>query len=200
MANTKVDVYNLTLFNIGHTRRVASPTEDSIERQNCEAIYEQKKQSLLAMANWGFAKTEVALSLTGETPTGWAYEYYYPQGCLKAIEIARASREQDPIPFQRALRYNAATGAEDAVIWTNEADASLIFIRDVQNVKVMTTKFIDALSHYMGIDLARVMAKQKQVVDDMKSLFTYHLAEAIRMGEAEAEDEQELDAEWIRDR
>jgi len=152
------------------------------------------------MANWGFAKTEVALSLTGKTPTGWAYEYYYPQGCLKAIEIARASREQDPIPFQRALRYNAATGAEDAVIWTNEADASLIFIRDVQNVKVMTTKFIDALSHYMGIDLARVMAKQKQVVDDMKSLFTYHLAEAIRMGEAEAEDEQELDAEWIRDR
>ena len=200
MANTKVEVYNLALFNIGHTKRVASPTEDSIERQNCEAIYEQKKKSLLSISNWGFAKTEVALSLTGHTQTGWLYEYYYPNGCIKAIEIARASREQDPIPFQIGLRYDQATGAENRVILTNEANATLIYIRDVQSVSVMTPKFIDTLSHDMGIDLGRVMSKQKQVVDDMKSLFMYHLSEAIRMGEAEAKDEKELDAEWIRDR
>ena len=198
MAATKLDLYNYALFNIGHTRRVDSPTENSIERQNCEAIYEQKKQSLLSMANWGFAKTAVALSLTGNTPIGWAYEYHYPSGCLKAIEIARASREIEPISFQRALRYTEATAAEEPVLWTNEPQAQLIHIRNVVSPTVFTPQFTDTLAHYMGIDLARVMAKQKGVVDDMKSLFQYHLGEAIRMGEAEAQDEKEMDADWIR--
>jgi len=200
MATSKVEVYNITLFNIGHTKRVTSPTENSIERTNCESCYEQKKQGLLSMANWGFAKSEVALSLTGFAPSGWQYEYHYPANCLKAIEISRSNKAQDPIPFQRGLRIDEATQQETAVIWTNEANAKLFYIRNVQSVAVMTPKFIDALSHYMGIDLARVMAKQKQVVDDMKSMFTYHMSEAIRMGEAEAEDEKALDAEWILDR
>jgi hypothetical protein len=198
MSLTKVDIYNLSLFNIGHSRRVNSPTENSQERQNCDAVYEQKKRGLLSMANWSFAKAEIALSLTGESVTGWEYEYYYPQGCLKAIQIARANSLIKPIPFQRGLRYDQTSGAETAVLLTNEPNAKLFYIREITDPKIFTPKFVDTLSHYMSIDLARVMAKQKQVVDDMKSLFTYHLGEAIRMGEAEAQDEQAPDADWIR--
>ena len=199
MARTQLDCYNTALFNIGHTRRVNSPNETSIERQNCETIFEQKKQSLLSMANWGFAKTVTALSLTGYTPIGWEYEYYYPANCLRAIEISRSSKFDDKIPFQRAARYDSDTGKESAVIWTNQKDASLIHIRDIQNFDIFTPQFFDTLCAYMGIDLARVMAKQKQVVEDMKAQFSYHISEAVRMGEVEATDEPEMDANWIRE-
>ena len=199
MANSKLNCYNISLFNIGHTRRVNTLIEDTVERRNCETVYEQKKESLLSSSNWGFAKTSVGLSSTGYTPIGWAYEYFYPIGCLRAIEIAKASRELDPIPFQSALRYNQDDGSERRVIWTNEPQANLIFIRNVQDPSVFTPKFTDALCAYMGIDLSRVMAKDSSVTNDMKQMFATHISEAIRMSEIEAKDEKELDADWIRE-
>lgn len=200
MATSKVEIFNLMLFNIGHARRIESPTESTTENRNCTAIYEQSKRALLTMADWSFAKTTVALSLTGYTPKGWAYEYYYPQGCIKALEIARESREQDPIPYQTALRYNDETGSETRVIWTDEANAELLHLRDVQSPAVFTPKFVDTLTHYAGILLARVMSKNRSTVQEMIELFQFHFNQAITSGEAEAQDKPELDAEWVRDR
>lgn len=200
MSTDKTEIYNLALFSIGHSRRVHSPTEDSTERRNCEAIYEQSKRGLLTMANWSFAKTGVALSLTGQKPKGWAHEYYYPQGCIKALEIARDHDAQPEIPFQTALRYDEVSGKETRVIWTDEAGANLIYIRDVQSPAVFTPKFIDTLTHYMAIPLARIMSNNSRTPADMTQLFQYHLSEAIRSGEAEAQDKPEQDAEWIKER
>lgn len=135
-----------------------------------------------------------------ETPKGWAYEYYYPQGCIKALEIARDSDLQKEIPFQTALRYDQETGAESRVIWTDEPNAQLLFVRDVQNTTVFTPLFDLTLSYFMGIPLSRVMAKNTRTPAEMSQLFQFHLGEAIRSGEAEAQDKEEQDAEWIKDR
>jgi len=200
MATTNVDIYNLSLFYIGHSRRIESPTESTTENRNCTAIYEQSKRALLTMADWSFAKTSEFLSLTGHSATGWGNEYYYPQGCIKALEIARSSQEQDVIPFQTALRYDQISGEESRVIWTDESSAELVFLRDVLSPAMFTPKFIDTLAYYMGIPLARVMAKNTKTPADMTQMFQYNLSEAIRSGEAEAQDKKELDAEWIRER
>lgn len=200
MATSKLDIYNQALFNIGHTKRVQSPTETSAERQNCEAIYEPRKRTLIGMAKWGFAKTQATLSLTGRTPTGWNYEYYYPQGCVKALEIARSSLREKRIPFQTGLYYNETDGSESKVILTNAAGASLWFLRDVQNVAVFPPNFETALSFFMSPDLARVMSKNSKTSSEMFQLFQYHFNQAIMAGEAEAIDEKEADAEWITDR
>lgn len=200
MAISKLDIYNQALFNIGHTKRVQSLTEDSAERRNCEAIYEPRKRSLIAMARWGFAKTETVLSLTGRTPTGWDYEYYYPQGCLKALEIPRSNVRQKKIPFQTALYHNETTGAESKVIWTNYPQASLLFLRDVQNPVIFTPNFETCLSYFMAPDLSRVMSKNTKGPSEMFQLFQFHLQQAIIAGEAEAVDEDEPEAEWITDR
>lgn len=200
MATNKTDIYNLSLFHIGHSRRVQSPTEDSTERRNCESVFDSCKRSLLTMANWSFAKTIVALSLTGNQAKGWAYEYFYPQGCIKALEIARDNDLQKEIPFQTALRYDEGAGTETRVIWTDEPNAQLLFMRDVQNTNVFTPLFDLTLSYFMGIPLARVMAKNTKTPGEMSQLFQFHLGEAIRSGEAEAQDKEEQDAEWIKDR
>jgi len=200
MATDKVEIYNQALFNIGHAKRVISPTENTTERLNCEAVYEPRKRALLAMAKWSFAKTEVALSLTGFTPTGWEYEYFYPQGCLKALEIARASVQEKPIPFQTALRYDDTTGQETRVVWTNEAEASLLFLRNVQSPTVFTPSFDTALASFMSVDLSRVMTKSSKTPSEMFQLFQFHFQQAVLAGEAEAVEEPQPDAEWISNR
>ena len=197
MTVTKTEIYNLCLINIGHTRKA---TADSTELANCESIYEQKKRSLLTMADWSFARTYTTLALTGNTATGWTYEYAYPNGCLKAIEIARESSDTKPIPFTTGLRYNESTETEQRVILTDEANAELVYIRDIQSTTLFTPKFVDALWSYMNITLARLMAKKESTVQEMTKLFEFHMSEAIRSGETEAADKPELDAIWIRDR
>lgn len=200
MATSKLEIYNQALFNIGHTKGVVSPSENTAERLNCEAVYEPRKRALIGMAKWGFAKTEETLSLTGFTPTGWLYEYYYPQQCVKALEIARSSLKAKRIPFQTALRYDASTGAESRVIWTNQAGASLLYLRDVQSPTVFTPNFETCLSFFMAPDLARVMAKNSKSPSEMFQLFQFHFQQAILAGEAEAIDEEEQEPEWITDR
>lgn len=199
MATDKTELYNISLFNIGHSRKVSSPTEETTERRNCESVYESSKRALLTMANWSFAKAIVSLSLTGFTPKGWAYEYHYPQGCIKAIEIARDSSLQKEIPYQTALRYDAATGAENRVIWTDEPLAQLIFIRNVESPTVFTPLFDMTLACFMGIPLSRVMSKNSRTPAEMTQLFQYYLSEAIRSGEVEAQDKPEQDADWIKE-
>lgn len=198
MATDKTDIYNLSLFSIGHSRRVTSPTEESTERRNCEAVYGPSKRALLTMANWSFAKTITKLSLTGYTPKGWAYEYHYPIGCIKAIEIMRDSSYQKEIPFQTALRYDDVSDTEKRVIWTNEPLAQLLYVRDVNSTTLFTPLFDTTLAYYMGIPLARIMAKNTRTPSEMTQLFQYHLSEAIRAGEAEAQDKPEQDADWIQ--
>lgn len=197
MANTKLDVYNLTLFYFGHARRIEDPTETSTENRILTSVYDQGKESLLTMAKWGFTKSFVQLTLTEYTPTGWLYEYLYPQGCLKAIEIAKANKNQKPIPFQTGLRYVASPESEKKVILTNEPNAELIFTRNIQNVAMMTPTFVQTLAYYLAIPASRVLAKDKGVTQDMIQMFQFHFNQAIIAGEAEAQDEPHPDATWI---
>lgn len=200
MATSKLEIFNQALFNIGHTKRVNTPTENTAERLNCEAVYEPRKRTLIGMAKWGFAKTETTLSLTGYTPTGWDYEYFYPLHCVKALEISRATKAEKRIPFQTALRVNESTGEETKVIWTNQSGASLLYLRDVKNTTIFPPNFETALSFFMSPDLAHVMAKNSKSPSEMFQLFQYHFNQAIVSGEAEAIDEEEPEAEWITDR
>lgn len=196
MAQTKVDVYNNSLFLIGHTVKVNNPDEQTIEATNCKAVYDIHRRAILTQANWGFAKTEIALSLTGNTPKGWAYEYHYPAKCLKVIELMRDSPLLPKIPFQIGSHYDANTGEEIKTIWTNEAGAYALFTRDTEIVDLFTPKFFDTLSSRVAVDLARVMTTLVSI-KDMWNMFTYNFSEAVRVGEAEAEDEPEKESSWI---
>ena len=199
MATEKTDVYNLGLIHIGHTKRVTSPTEKTTERRNCEAVYDPYRKALLTMAKWGFGTVSQTLTLTGNTPTGYDYEYVYPTGCLKALEIARASAQLPKIPFKAGSIIDS-DGDHQRVIWTNKEDASLIFIYDVEDVKMFTPLFNLTLAHYMGVTLSRLMAKSTKTPTEMFQLAQYYYNQAIISGEVEAEDFELPEPDWITDR
>lgn len=197
MATNKLELYNLGLTNVSHTKKVQTLTEDSTERRYCEQVYEPSKKAVLAMAKWGFAKRSVALSLTGNDVVGWDYEYYYPNGCVKALEIIKSTLREKRIPYMTASTFDALTSAESRVIWTNQAQASLLYIGNVQNTNMFTPLFDMAVSHHMGITLGRLLSKNSKVPTEMFQMTQYYLAEAIRQNEAEALDEDEPNATWI---
>lgn len=201
MPANKVEIFNGTLFKIGHTKSVNNVSEATNEARNCNKIYDKYREVILTLANWGFAKTFRVLAETAnEPPTGWLYEYAYPSDCLRIIEIARTAPTDPKIPFTKGHTYDSTTGQQKAVIWTNQEAASLIFIRNVTSEALFTPMYTQALEHRMAVDLAQVMAKKPNVAKDQMSWFQWALNEAVRLNEIEAEDQPQPDANWISER
>lgn len=201
MVMTKIDICNQALLGVGHSRKIVTATEDTPEKNQTFRVYEPARRSLLQMGRWGFATDVVTLVDTGNTPIGWDYEYVYPMGTLKALEIARASSDQDPIPYKTASTLDATTGAQRRVIWTNEAQASLLRIRDVQLSSMFTPLFDQCLACLMGVmGLARTIAKSENAVKESWQALNYWYGQAVQQGEVEAEDIPTPDAPWITDR
>lgn len=201
MTGDVTDVYNLALISVGHTKRVLSPTEKTTERRHCETLYDPYRKALLTMNKWSFATITAPLTLTTDTPpTGWAYEYKYPQGCLKAIEINKGSGTVPDIPYKAGATYNESSGVHQRVIWTNQEQASLVYVRDVTNPSFFTPLFSLTLAHYMGITLSRLLSKSTRTPTEMFQLAGYYMAEAVRSGEVEGDDLDYPEPDWISDR
>lgn len=197
MTASQTEIFNMALFNIGHSRRVNTVAEDTPEAKNCRAVYGIHRRALLTMAKWSFAKSILPLALTGNEVVGYDYEYTYPPDCLKALEIARSSKDLPKVPFQTGSTINYLTNEQSRVIWTNEASAQLVFMRDVNVTGLFTPLFDQTLAYRMSVDLARVMATREATAKEMLQLFQFSFNQAILSGEAEAEDEPAPDAAWI---
>lgn len=96
-----VDICNQALSSIGTQSTIADLTENSTEAQHCVIHYAPTRDELLRKYRWGFARTQVNLTLlaaaagTPENPSGVAplppigslYQYAYPANCQMAIRI-----------------------------------------------------------------------------------------------------------------
>ena len=200
---SKEDIFNAMLFEVGHTKRVNNANEQTPEALNCSYCYDRHRRTLLSMGRWKFAKVERTLVLTGNTPpTGFAYEYAYPADCLTALEISRATKLDPKIPFTVGSIYvpgeNGAT--EKRVIWTNEALAKLWMIRNVENTAMFSATFAQTLISRGAADLAMVFPKDRKIAADKMQQFQFFWNQAIDTGEIEADDEPERSPDWITDR
>lgn len=202
MVMTKLEIFNTCLKGVGHSRRIVSPTENTVEAQHCRDVYDGCRRSLLQMGRWSFAVDTVTLADTGVTPTGWDYQYGYPQYTLKALEIARANANDPMIPFKAASVFDDATQAQSRVIWTNEYQAKLVRIRDVQLTSMFTPLFDQSLAALMAAEgIAAALAKRRDTaIKAAYDRFNFWFGQAVEQGEVEAEDVDEKDAPWITDR
>lgn len=111
-----VQIANQALSTIGTRSSILSFTEVSPEAYSVNLWYDNVRQTLLRMAQWGFARAYINLALvksapgtaTNPNPTldpslswdprfpppPWLFEYAYPAGCLMARYVVAASTQQ----------------------------------------------------------------------------------------------------------
>ena len=108
---TAVDIANRALLSIGLQKKISSLTQDSVEAQTANLVYDNIRRRLLRMAPWDCALTTenlVYISSVVGTPENtspapllwspgqpsppWAYEYQYPVDCLRACWIIPATQ------------------------------------------------------------------------------------------------------------
>lgn len=100
---SEVTICNLALSHLGDTANVQSiaPPDGSVQAQLCARFYPVARNSLLEMANWGFATRRVKLAEV-KNPTldsngngPWKYAYALPSDVLNALAVVPAGSPDD---------------------------------------------------------------------------------------------------------
>lgn len=105
---SEVNICNRALQAIGARTTIAALTEQSVEARNCNLIYQDTRDQVLAMAYWNFAQKTDYLALLKSAPATpsnpsatatqwstaypappWLYQYAYPSDCIQMSKIVQ---------------------------------------------------------------------------------------------------------------
>jgi hypothetical protein len=178
-----VELCNMALLHVGSENFIESleaeavATARSKEAQVCNAFIEIARTSFLRKFNWNFANNEKVLAPFGTSTADFAYQYAYPNDCLKAIAI-KPSIPNFTIPFAVAMRGGSK------VIRTDVKDASLEYTKSVP-----ITDFDPLAALALSYSLARLICMPLSA--SASKLEEIKKAEAAAMYEAQAFDGNE---------
>jgi hypothetical protein len=198
MATSEVNIYNLALSAIGNSARVASLTENSVARQNCELFYGLCRDQLLEVFPWPFARKRKVLALLAYAPpTGWGYAYAYPIDCLKVQDIVnplgRVFRADLKVPFEVCM-----VGDHKAICSDAEA-VEVIYTESVEDPNRFTNLFVDALRFLIGANIAPSMvgANAPAVANQCLQAYNQRISEARASAMSERNADPNPDSEFI---
>jgi hypothetical protein len=212
MAESQLSISNKALSNIGVATRIASVSEQTTEALQCALFFEQAQKGTFEAFPWPFA-TRYATSLTlvggtSATPYNdeWQYAYRYPpqEGdpavdvCARVLQIVRPGamrRETTPIPFR--------IGSDETgrLILTDWEDPTIRYTRYIYDFAQYTQLFVETLSWKLANLIAPTLAKDPvKTMDLTEKVFYARLSTAQAVALSEGQFEEDLDAEWVRER
>lgn len=149
---TAIQICNLALSHLRHSKRIASFTEQSEEARLCSLFYETVRDLVLRDVRWPFSTKIKSLGLIQEEPNDeWLYAYEYPSDCLLARKILSGIRNET-----RASRVPYRLGHLDGarVIFCNRQDAKLEYTMQVTDASLYSPDFVMAMSYRLAVYLA----------------------------------------------
>lgn len=178
MAN-KVEICNMALSALGHSP-IQALDETSQEAVAANTIYDITFDNILATAPWNFAtKVATLAELSDETSDEYDYCYGYPTDCLRALQIVNTVNET-PIPFEVLLQ----SGGQARMIVTDEEDASLRYICDIDTETLLTPAFVAAFAVKLAIAMCPMLVSGTDAtkLTQLQNYFqTVALPEALKL-------------------
>lgn len=155
-----VDIYNLALGNLSSTgQRIELPTESSTEAKLCQLHYPMALETLLQSHDWNFARARPKLvALANDRSEMWAYRYDASYGDLLAIRRLSDALD-DPGFITDRVPYEYIGDA----IYTNMADAYLVYTRKIDDVNKFRPMFKDALVASLAARIAFPLTKVESI-------------------------------------
>jgi len=195
---SQVEIYNMALGNIGISETVASLEERSKAQQTCSRYWEIARDTALAQFPWRFATKFATLALIGTPPRGWAYQYQYPNDCLKALglndeRLAYTDWCRDSwsnwADLGRLVDWRTAYGDEGQVLLANQEGAELAYVVRVTDTGRYPPLFVQALAWQLSMLIAMPMTAQTSVVQTAMSGYmqAWQIAAAADLNESKGE-------------
>jgi len=173
-----VNLCNMALSHIGSEARVASisPPDGSVEAGYCATFYDLARTEMLEPGTWAFSLKRAQLAEVANASAAWTYAYALPSNCLRALRILAPSIaltvfNQDAYTLRTDDRSSADFEIEGEVLYTNAAEAVLLYVQDTTDSTQFSASFTSALSYLLASYLAGPILKGSegvQVGDGMR--------------------------------
>lgn len=163
-----VQICNMALSHIGADARVASisPPDGSAEAGHCATFYGQARTEMLEPGDWNFSLARAPLAQVVNTSPKWIFAYSLPSDYMRARRVLARGQLTSLTTFGDTVatlttndNATAEFEIEGEVLYTNEPDAILLYVRDVTDPGRFTPSFISALSYLLASYLAGPIIK-----------------------------------------
>lgn len=152
---SEINLCNLALTSLGHSRLVTSitPPDGSYEATLCSQFYPIARDTMLELAEPGFAKRRTDLALVGTAPDGWEYQFAWPNGALKILGLFL---DDDYTP----QRFDVLSDATHGTVIVSNADAVQVsYVARITDVNKFTQLFLNATARLLASYLAGPIIK-----------------------------------------
>lgn len=194
---TKTSIFNGALLILGIAPDIQDAnTDPGAEVDALRGAYEAARQHVIRQHDWSCLTMLKTLTVVGTAPDGWLYQYKYPTGVVKVIEIARATNQERAVAFKTGL-YEDEDNGKIRVIWTHAAGAKAMCLSDETDPSLFDPMLADAISAFLAYRVSRVLTTDKDGPTRAWNAFQLALAQAMRVDANEAAPDTPAEAEWI---
>lgn len=176
----QVEICNMALLRLGHDRLIADLEEQSAEAGYLKVFWDNCRRTALRAHAWNFAVATVTLAALAETSDEYDYVYSLPVKCLRAVEVVNpySKAPEDRIPYE----------IRGGKVYTDQADARLKYIVDVDDENRFDAEFIDALVYLLASEVAGPLTQDRARRADMYQLYKLRISDAKATDLSEGED------------
>lgn len=196
MASSTTQIANLAMAKIGQGR-IESLTEDSKQARWANELFGQARDFVTEAGIWRHAKATLQLEETTNTRANdYDFAYTRPSDCLKLLYL---------LPYQEGFdpRYPIRFETEADVIFTDEALARGVYIKQITDVTKFAPSFTDAVAWYLAHLLVQPLRLENALIGTTLSGYGQAMAHAVAMGACEQliiRDADEAMPDWQRGR
>ena len=156
---SKLEICNLALLHLGHTKTIASIDERSEEANVLRRFFQITLDTALRDFQWGFATKYFALNLVEENPNDeWLYSYRYPVDCSQARRIVSGNRNESP---QDRIVFKIGKDDAGLLIYTDQQEAILEYTIKLSDneIEILPSDFVTAFSYKLAYFCAPSLTK-----------------------------------------
>lgn len=181
MASSSTQIANLALSRIGQSRiENISDTDDAAARWANE-FYAHARDYVTEQPNmiWRHAKRTLALEETAnDRDDDWQYAYTRPSDCFSFRYLLGQTGAFDP-------RFPIRFECEGDVIYSDEALARGVYVRQITDVTKFVPSFTDALSWYLAHLLVQPLRQENALLGTTLQGYDRAIRHAIACGAVE---------------
>jgi len=157
---TDIKICNLALAKLGESP-ITALSENNNRARLLRDLYYLKRDELLRMHPWGFARKRIALAQDSEVPLfDFGAQFLIPSDCLKILKIDCDSR------FSR----------EGNKILADSTEMFLFYVFRNEDVDTYDSQFVSLFAEYLAIDLAWSLKGSRTLRADIFREFQNSLA------------------------
>ena len=179
MASSETQICNLALGKISGYRIESISDADDESARKCSEFYGQARDFVTEAGLWRHAKRTLLLEeTTSDRANYYDYAYTRPSDCLKLWYLLPYTGAFDP-----AWPVRFETEAD--VIYSDEAQARGVYVRQITDVTKFAPSFTDAVAWYLAHLLVTPLRLENALIGTTLSGYAQSFSHAVSMGAVE---------------